>query len=282
MKIKTFAITFILFLTILGFCSPNLVAQPIKIDSSKEKAKAILAQAQNSIRKNKSINGLNVIFDITGQINSPDLPNGKADFSSEVELSILFPNQIYQNAFSDYATNQTSTTSILNNNNFSEQLNVFVDGKPMNFQINDGKSAEQKKNEQMLKLKSDAFWVTFPITLDFSWYQNLEFSFVGVAETNTGKLDVIESIMQNGSKVKLFFNNKTHLLQIITRTWASKATDKSVERKYYFSDYQTKDGVLFAQSIVVEQDGKTIEERKVKKLQINPKFKSTLFEVKEK
>jgi outer membrane lipoprotein-sorting protein len=66
----------------------------------------------------------------------------------------------------------------------------------------------------------------------------------------------------------------------MTQSWISKAANKEIEKKYFFSDYRVEDGLLVAHKVIVEQNGKVVAETEIKKFQFNPTFKADFFEVK--
>jgi hypothetical protein len=67
---------------------------------------------------------------------------------------------------------------------------------------------------------------------------------------------------------------------MMTEGWTG-AENKSLENRYFYSDYQEKDGLLAATRIVVERNGKVTEEKTIKNIKINPTFKPDFFDVKQ-
>ena len=65
----------------------------------------------------------------------------------------------------------------------------------------------------------------------------------------------------------------------MTESWTGE-NNKQNENKLFFSDYQEKDGLLIATKIITERNGEVVEEKEIKDLKINPKFKSDMFDVK--
>jgi hypothetical protein len=252
------------------------------IGYSQETAESIIKQANKAVQtgsKSKEIASISVTVNTKGQITDASLPAGKVEFTTESSLSIKFSDKIRQTSFSDYTTNQTNTDSILNADKFSQQLDVSVNGKPIDFKMNDGESIK-KNQEKISKLKSDAFFTVFPITLTSVWYMPLEFKYVGIAKSNDETADTLEAISSKGTKYTLYFSQKSHLLLLISQTRGSKATKDEFVRKRFYSDYRKDSGLLVPHKITVEENGVVTEEQTLKNLKINPTFKANFFDVK--
>src|SRR5205085_2243100 len=142
----------------------------------------------------------------------------KIQGTAETELSAMLPDKIRQAYSGDYSTNQSKILLILNGNQLHSKVDVFVGGKPVNTDF----GAVTSKEEKISQLRYETFLTIFPITLDASWYIPLEFQYIGGAESKDGKADVIEAVLSNNTKYRLFFDQQTHLLLLMTQSWISK------------------------------------------------------------
>lgn len=248
------------------------VAESQKTESVK-KAEQILLQARDGISKKSKIADVKNFTLSTKSSQQLFFAGKKIEGTIEEEFNFSLPDKIRHNSSGNYSTNQSKTMAILNGEKFSSKMDAFVDGKLVNLGIT------IDKKELISQLKRNTFIAFFPITLDASWYIPLEFSYVGIAESKDGKAEVIEAVSPNKVKYRLFFDIETHLLLLMTKSWTTK-DNKQKEDKYFFSNYQEKGGLLIATKIITENDGEVVEEKEIKDLKVNPKFKSDFFEVK--
>jgi hypothetical protein len=103
---------------------------------------------------------------------------------------------------------------------------------------------------------------TFHFTFDSSWYGDLDFRYVGIAESGTEKADVIETAFDN-TTYRLFFDSKTNLLILMIRT-VKTTNGKTLEFKHYYSNYKKFDGILLPTKIKVDRDGAYFSEQSLK------------------
>lgn len=154
---------------------------------------------------------------------------------------------------------------------------------------NDPSALGNQTEEQMVsEKKEEIFYILFPILLESSDFFPLEFKYIGKAELNEEKADVLEAVLSEESKVKLFFDETTHLLKLLI-TENKLQNGAEFKEKRYYSDYKTVDGLKIANKINVEirKSSKRItsesfEEQILKSAKINPTFKPNFFEVKKK
>lgn len=249
-----------------------------KTDAAKDKGAQILKQAKETISKKvkvSDIKSLAINISSAEQIVIPTRQDRTIQGNIEKEFGLILPNKIRQNFSGDYTTNQSTATWILNGSLFSLKTNVTVNGEPVGVDIDNAVSKERNISQ----LKYDVFINIFPVLLDCAWYVPLEFAYVGVAEAKDGRAEVLEAQTGNGTKYRLFFDAETYLLLMMTENWKNKE-NKLFENKYFYSDYQEKDGLLAATRIVVEKNGKVSEEKTIKNIKINPTFKPNFFDVK--
>ncbi|HSK71274.1 MAG TPA: hypothetical protein VK892_06235, partial [Pyrinomonadaceae bacterium] len=135
--------------------------------------------------------------------------------------------------------------------------------------------------EGISNLKRSVFPVLFPILLDSSDCFPYNFSYIGVAESKDGRANMIEAVSSDNITYRLFFDEKTNLLLLLTKTWINKANVKR-ELKYFYSNYKNIEGLQIASTVKIEDGGKLIQTQEIKSLKINPTFKANFFNVKKK
>jgi len=247
-------------------------------DSAKVKAEQILKHAREAISKKikvEDIKSLLINIKSSEQFVVPTRQNQVIQGNIETEFGLILPDKIRQNFSGDYTTNQSTSILVLNGDRFSRKTNVTVGGEPVNVDIDNIDSKEQN----IARLKYDTFINIFPVILDATYYAPLEFRYTGATESKDIRAEILEAHTRNGAKYNLFFDAKTYLLLMMTESWTNKE-NKSFENKYFYSDYQEKGGLLVATKIIVEKNGKVVEEKTIKDLKVNTTFTSNFFDVK--
>lgn len=257
-------------------CFANAQDKTLTVDVKENKAEQVLAKFHKVISKRVNVTDIKGFTIISEKSRELSVGARKISQTSKTETSFALPDKIRQKTLSNQSNTQQEENFTLSGSKFYSKLDVFVNGKLQDFDI-----SNFDKKSLISNLKSETFLLVFPMTLDASWYIPLEFSYVGIAESKDGKAEVIEAVSPGKVKYRLFFDTETHLLLLMTESWTNK-DNKQNENKYYFSNYQEKDGLLVATKIITERNGEVVEEKEIKDLKINPKFKSDLFEVKEK
>jgi hypothetical protein len=255
------------------FCLVSAQDKTLTVNVKGNEAKQILEKARKVVSKKISVDDVKSFTCNTEESFQGSAFGRTIQGKRKIATDFAAPDKIRQNTVGDYSTNQENSTYVLNGAKFSSKVDVFVNGQlqqNMNFGID--------KDSQISKLKSDAFLLLFPITLDASWYVPLEFQYIGQAESKDGKAEVIEAVTPTQVKYRLFFDIDTHLLLMMTENWIEES--KPTENKYFFSNYQEKEGLLIATKIITERNGKVAQEKEIKNLKVNPTFKPGLFEVK--
>lgn len=275
-NIFSFAVLLILFSNIVAQEKPSSATE-----ASNLKAQAILNQSRKAISLKRNISEISEIAITINSAGQFDTNGKKAQFTTETELGVELPNKIKKKEFIDYQTNQTNEHSVLNGEAFSKKLDAISNGRVMNINLQSNQNKETQKQNNISQLKSQVFTSIFPIILNTSFYEPLEFNYIGIAESKDGKADVIETTAASGTKYQLFFDQQTNLLLMMTQSWTGKTSGKKYEKKYFYSDYREVDGLNAPHKIVVQQDGAVIEESQLKTLKVNPKFTADFFEVKE-
>ncbi|HEX8637366.1 MAG TPA: hypothetical protein VF692_04840, partial [Pyrinomonadaceae bacterium] len=138
---------------------------------------------------------------------------------------------------------------------------------------------DPKRNEQILlqKTKYEAFSLGFPVLL-FSG-DELNFEYAGVARSGDQNADVLTTSVADSYRIKLFFDQKSRQLLLMSARFLEPKTGEEIEHKYFFSDYKKENGINFAHKIIIHENGEIIEERDIKAVEINPKLESNFFAV---
>ena len=135
--------------------------------------------------------------------------------------------------------------------------------------------AKQNEENAIKKLRYEAFCLGFPVFLFSS--ENLVFDYVGVAKSGEQKTDVISTSLADIYKIRLFFDQKTHQLLLMTANFTDPKTKEEIEHKYFFSDYEQVNGVTCAHKIIMHENGEIVEERDIKQIELNPKVETDFF-----
>lgn len=210
-------------------------------ESNKAKAQEILAKAKEAIstkRKTEDVKGLSIAWVITARL-SLSLRSGQpveidnaVKSESHFELQNLKIREKVITDQTDRVGNRTSSSqvveeSVLNGDSFSYNRGDFVEGEKVMIAV-----PTLSKEEGIALLKKDTFPKLFPVTLN-SWYLPLDFYYIGIAESNDGRANIIEAISNDATTYRLFFDEKTNLLLMMTRTFTNKENQKT-EQKYYY------------------------------------------------
>ncbi len=176
-------------------------------------------------------------------------------------------------------TNSEQTKVIINGNEVYKNTELF-DKEGQKITYFDANSLNDSK-ERKSGVLSDAFDIFFPITLDSTFYVSLDFTYTGKAELENKKMDVIEAISKGGTTYRLFFDEKTHLLSLMTKSWKN-ANGKQFDQKNFYSNYKEVSGLLVAHKIITQSTSKANGNTEIiiKNLRVNADFKSDTFKVK--
>lgn len=257
----------------------------VRDKAAQDKAAQVLKQAQEIVRKNLKNTEIKGLI-ITSRRESsmeyseatlkaiPKLRNQR--MTSDDELGASWPDKIRNKTETTFPNNQQIQDSVLNGDRYSEKSDVFAEGKLIVLNMGDSKPKSEK--EKIAAMKNDLFLDLFSLALDYSWYPEVDFKFIGVAEAAGAKADTIEATLPGGRKYRLFFDQQTHLLLLASET--KMEANKEVVTKYFFSAYREEDGLLIAHTITTEKDGNVTGEKQIKRLVINPTFKPDYFAIK--
>jgi hypothetical protein len=257
--------------------------KPIPIpNSSNTEAEKVIQNYKNTISKKvkiEDIKNLSLEFAESNEIISKE---GKTQTESETKLFFSIFDKMRLERFSYYTNNQGLTTEIYDGSKIFVNSEVYKDGSPFQFGSNIASVAPKLTKEKRISLlQNKVFLIYFPITLQYKWFEDLQFKYVGEVESKEGKMDVIETTNKFNTKIQLFFDKKTKLLILVSEKWISEKTKKEAERKSYFSDYKEVSGLLVAHKILIQTGESMTDVKKLTKFEINPIFKANTFEIKE-
>lgn len=183
--------------------------------------------------------------------------------------------------------------SIYEESNYRELVSeVFKDGliKESRFHKSDGDTGFsqslillnpdreiQKKIEKQKKpkFKYEIFTNLLYIPLHV---EGVDFRFVGIATAGKQKAEVIEASFDDIYKLRLFFDQETHLLLMMTSVFYDDVQERELSHKFFYSDYREKDGILFAHKVLMEENNTVIETRKIKSVKQNIRLESDFFD----
>lgn len=273
--------------------------EPVKI----EKGRQIVEEARKNIEKKSSPEGIKSIY---LKINSDAASNPIFE-----EFSFQFPNKLYKTYSS---VKNSKSIYIWNGNKYLSDFELTVNGRVIrqsviNAKLSRKQEADAKKageetlpdelkeiKKKISSLPDDpktmflaSMWEdVFPIILQSSFEPDAKFEYVGKAEApNKQRADVVDVKSDYFRKLRLFFDEKTHLLLLMTVT--TTIGDTEYQESLYYSDYQLMDGILVAKQIKKESKkiivGTKSEEKlgtsvtTIEEFELNPKFSDDLFKI---
>lgn len=237
--------------------------------------------------KNTLITKSTIIVDFMGEMESRETEKSKIETEEAVHVDL--PNKIRHTAVMREATknqieNFIVTTMILNGDKVFFDAKRIVDGRVLDINaiLNSENIPEKAKKsirkrqekakatitkkyikEKVLKIiltyllynpwGEDSSQVKFAIPTPYyllcKYWEKDAFIYVGKAKVMGTKADVLE-LKSLSQKIRFFFDEKTHLLLLMTRKIKEKNT--KINFSFYFSDYKLKGGVMVAGKIKYE------------------------------
>ncbi|MGI8469686.1 MAG: hypothetical protein ACR2N3_14675 [Pyrinomonadaceae bacterium] len=319
---KNFYLLLILFLSF-----QTITAQDLPDKARIDRANEIISQARQAVYQKvkrediKSLylqtNGTTAMESVT-QIEGDKEPRETKlrqtlESNTSVELADKAKQEVLSfDAAKNPAENHTKIESLVNGEKFSQTTDMIMDGKAidMNAIFNapfmpeslkkQMKEAMEKAKPTKEKIQKSISEQLYTVLLSPLWGDDKVFVYVGKAEAGAGaRADILEIESDTGRQTRWFFDEKTHLLLMITDEISKGGI--SAKTTQYFSDYQPVDGLLIAKKINVETEtssepremeimgkkmkmsgkSKMVSEMIVKDFKINPKFKPETFAVKE-
>lgn len=278
--------------------------------NSMDKGNLIIENARKKIGTDKIISNVNSFKYSTRRI----MKSVKNTTTIETEVAVTLPNKMYS-VFAISSPFESKTISIWNEERYKKTSEIVTpDGKRTvrditdNNPINSEKlnmlkgKIDKEKLEQLKKLSSikqedpkqsfiNQIWTDFfPLVLIHPFEQNLNFKYVGKAESNNRIADVVDVVSQNGRTYRLFFDAKTSylIMMIEEHEETTNGFDAKYERKYYFSEWQKINEAFIPKTIKIEikstpKEGETktsYEDIEIIDFKLNPDLKDKMFDIK--
>jgi hypothetical protein len=273
--------------------------------SKEEKARLVIEQSIQVIDKNSKLKGVTSLFFKTEQVGPLERP-----LMEKEEFSIKFPNQLKIVRVSNETTNFVRTWS---GDKYREGSEMYVGDKvyrqsDLIAQLTPEQKAKLKErsdkwlpkefsdlvkqtealpNDPKTNFLGKMWYHIFPVLLIASFEPTAKFEFVGKAEAGEQRADVIDVKSDYYRKFRLFFDEKTHLLLMMTVRL--EKSEGFFDEKYYFSNYTLMDGLMIPKTIMNQNEDLTKEGKLVKKyvqnfttieeFKLNPQFGKNIFEV---
>lgn len=170
------------------------------------------------------------------------------------------------------------TEASFKNRQFLEKLNLDKEKRENLKKAGDRDPRENFRNK---------IWVEFfPLSLINPFEQNLEFKYMGRAESSNRLANVVEVKSTNRRNYRLLFDSETDLLLMMIESFTED--DGSYEIKYYFSNRELVENILIPKKIKVESKftSKGKESRiayqniDMLEFSLKPVLKKDMFEIK--
>ncbi len=118
------------------------------------------------------------------------------------------------------------------------------------------KALERSLRRDPLNFLKKSLWTSFfPLLLSHPFEKDIEFKYVGKAESDGKTANVVEVKPLGEKTYRLFFDAEANylLLMIVSENVKTESWVGDLEIKYYFSEREMIDGVLIPRNIKVEQ-----------------------------
>lgn len=262
----------------------------INAQESEQKAAEIIEKAKHAILKEAG-NIRNIYSEFEGNHNVPKQTNKfvgiieSYTFTSKSKLWIEFPNKVRFKELTDFRNfkNQSLVDKSFDGSNLSDRRAGKFDSdtgfrEEVSMPNPNGEIQKKIEKQSLPKFKYEIFSTSFQLLLRFS--DNLKFSFAGAAKAGEQKADVIETTLADMFKIRLFFDQNTHLLLMMTSEYYDEVQEKKFEQRFFYSDYREENGLLCAHKIIKQENGEVVEERVIKIIKLNENIKPDFFDIK--
>ena len=272
---------------------PNVSAQ-----EAADKAQQILAAARAAIggEKLKSLESLSVEGEFRRSM-------GPMEMSGTLSVDLLMPDKVLRTEVMNMMGGlELTRLEALNGDKVWEDQQQSGGGGGMVMIRRGGRSNDPKAGEDMIR--SEALKTTLGFLLSTPSTLPVAFTYAGEAEAPEGKADVLDAKVPVGPALRLFFDQKSHRLlmlsykgkrpRVITHTGgappseeemkqrmkeseAEAAKQPDVEYQTRFSEYKQVSGIWLPHKISKGIDSETNEEITLTKVKVNPSLKPEKF-----
>jgi hypothetical protein len=270
-------------------------------DDAAAKAQAILAQARAALGNEAKLKSLQSLT-ITGTLHRV---LGNRDLNGEVQLDILLPDYTMKaETLAPMPGAEMTMTEVLNGAEvWTDQSSGHGGGMVV---IRRGPDTPQGKELAKASVRADVTRLWLGLLLNAPTSSGVTYSFAGEAEAPDGKANVLDVKGANNFTARLFLDQKTHRLlmltyqarkpRLMTNTFsggarpseeemqkrlkeaeAEAAAQPLVEYQIRFSDYKEEGGIAFPHRITKSINEEINEEWELAKFKLNPGLKPEKF-----
>lgn len=285
---------------IITFLTPALAQDGVKGRS----AQKVIDQARAAVGGEAK---LSAIKSLSASFKFRRLAANGEQRSGELQLDFLLPDKFAMKEVRDLPRNlgQVITHSLLNGQQPWLDVRTTTSEVPVVSVTKGDTTKEQSLLLQRLRKEQALYLLQLMIMTPASF--PLEFTYIGEAEAEDGRADVVEARGVNDFIVRLFFDKETHRLLLLSyrepapeqliltprqsgqgsaqlqqNTQGDAEKRQDIEVQLRFSDYRVEDGFYLPHLIIREKGGKVDQEMELKGFKINPPFKPEHFEIKAK
>lgn len=269
-------------------------------DDAAAKAQALLAQARAALGNKAKLKALQSLT-INGKMRRVI---GDRDMSGEVQFDILLPDHTMKTeTLSPMPGIEMTTTDVLNGAEvWSDQNSGHGGGNIIIRRPGANTPQGQELAKQAVRAEITRFWLGYLLTAPAS--ASVTFNYAGEAEAPDGKADVLDVKGANGFTARLFLDQKTHRVLMLTyqgrrpravinnasappseaemqkrinEAAAQAAAQPPVEFQMRFSEYSEESGIAFPHHITKGINDEISEELELTKFKLNPGLKPEKF-----
>jgi len=270
-------------LLLLAVFTFPVFSQAEDIDLAKQRAKEVIAEYLKATGFGESASARTHIHITFREIRPVSSNYGTSEYETQIEYSLSLPDKMRRYIQGRRGTaflsllNQTSYQMKYEPSKTRPQSGVIVVNppQPKSRKVNLTEE-EQRKDNDVRRLKWNSFLVFFPIIMEAPWYKKIAFKHIGIAESSTGKAHVLEADFDGKFKYQLLFDTKSHLLLVCKIIRPSE----DAEDIFYFSDYKKINGFLIAHTVKEYENEEWKHTKKVTGFNNDRKFVLGLFEQK--
>jgi hypothetical protein len=283
MRLPMFS-TFSAFILVgLALCL-SAIAQDKKDDPFKNddnhtqiRAKEIIDQAKKAITSKVDITKIKTLY-----LSYEGIYNAGVELTEKYEYSIDNFEKINRVSIVENKGSKSSIVETLSGSTTTIRENqIWAYGSKSSSEFRKITNTEDERVKGLTLQTSERI---LPILLELGFIKLSQFRFIGVAEAETGKADVIESVSTNKETIQLLFDQKTHRLLMMAKKFTNEGN--SFEDNYYFSDYKENAGLMIPHKTTVKRitpsGANLFIESNLKIFKINPEFDAKIFEIKDK
>jgi hypothetical protein len=263
--------------------------------SSKVQAQKVLRQARAALGSEAAVKNLNS-FSALFQVRSLVRTGGQR--LGEIQVDFLLPDKFVKNETQNLPGNfgQVISHAVLNAEQAEFNVRTTTPEVPV---LPAGKTDPAKEQAALLqRLRKEYTLYLLQLLQSPSSALAIEYTYVGEAQADDGRADVLEAKGPGGFMGHLFFDKETHRLLLLSyqepapqqlflgaggkpvQTAESKGEGPTIEVQVRFSEYRSEGGILLPHLITRERGGTVDQEMTLKDFKVNPSFKPKYFDVK--